>query len=162
MKDIVGQEVVLGLTIQAPKPENGGQVNYIFSSFSKSLDLIFTIWYVDANLCFCFVLVVGFLFSRFILVWPLQTKYSHSLYMERYEWTFCIQWTRSINAQRCYSSSRMGTQVWVESVLIYLSISLPISYSLHSSFDHRDIHNIYGMYMHMSTMQGLINRNKGI
>jgi len=31
----------------------------------------------------------------------------------------------------------------------------------YKGWEHRDIHNIYGMYMHMATMQGLINRNKG-
>jgi alpha 1,3-glucosidase len=27
--------------------------------------------------------------------------------------------------------------------------------------EHRDVHNVYGMFMHMATAQGLVRRNKG-
>ena len=31
----------------------------------------------------------------------------------------------------------------------------------HGDWEHRDVHNIFGMYLHMATVQGLIDRSGG-
>ena len=31
----------------------------------------------------------------------------------------------------------------------------------HGDWEHRDVHNIFGMYLHMATAQGLIDRSGG-